>query len=93
MKELKLKDILGNDGLPKKIIRDELEETDYPWTHFRCIFEHEGKYYALYYTHDDENDTNEIYLEDRFDEDSETLECEEVELRKVLVDKWVEISG
>ena len=52
------------------------------------VFEHEGKHYMVEYS----EGATEMECEAPFEYDDDEIECEEVELKEVVVKKWVRLN-
>jgi hypothetical protein len=70
--------------LPYSSIFDEILSTSRWSINHRCIFEDNGKFYQAYYS----EGATEMQDERPWEYD-DTVECQEVELKEVVVTKWV----
>ncbi|MCC0645357.1 hypothetical protein KGF41_13910 [Clostridioides sp. ZZV14-6150] len=52
------------------------------------IFEYKGKFYRTYYS----EGATEMQDESPFEYEDDIIECEEVELKEILVKKWVSVK-
>ena len=81
------KDFLKNElDLPYEAILDEITDTTRWSSHHRIIFTYEGKFYETYYS----EGLTELQDESPWEYDDE-VECHEVELKEVMVKKWVRV--
>jgi hypothetical protein len=82
------RDYLKNElDLPYSSIKDTIIDTSRWSVHHEIIFKDKGKFYKAFYSEGATECQDERPWE--YDED---IECIEVELKKVMVTKWVEKS-
>lgn len=82
------KDYLKKElDLPCEAIKDEITDTGRWSTHHEIIFAHNGKFYKTWYS----RGATEQQYEYPWDNEEE-VECWEVELKEVMVKKWVEVK-
>lgn len=79
------KDYLRDElDLPHNAILNEITDTSRWSSHHRIIFLHDGKFYETHYS----EGLTEMQEESPWEYEDE-VECYEVELKEVLVKKWV----
>ena len=82
------KDYLMNElDLPWTAIHDEIVDTGRWSIHHRIVFQDNGKFYSTHYS----VGATESQDERPWEYDNE-VECSEVELKEVIVKKWIEIE-
>lgn len=85
MKRTFTKEFLKNElDLPYSAIKDTIVDTSRWSIQHEIIFEYEGKFYRTYYS----VGATEMQDERPWEYD-DTVECTEVEIKQVLVSKWV----
>lgn len=86
MNTIKLhRDFLKNElDLPYSAIKNDIVDTSRWSIHHEIIFEHDGKFYRTHYS----VGATEYQDESPWEYDDE-VECTEVELKQVMVTKWV----
>lgn len=89
MKTIKLhKDYLMNElYLPDNAIKDDITDTSRWSIYHDIIFTHDGKFYRTYYS----VGATEMQWESPWENETE-VECTEVELKEVMVKKWVVVE-
>lgn len=79
------KDYLINElNLPEDAVLDKITDTSRWSVHHEIVFLHDGKFYETHYS----EGATESQDESPWEYDDE-VECYEVELKEVLVKKWV----
>lgn len=78
--------MVDNLDLPDSAILDEITDQSRWSVYHRIIFPYQGKFYEAYYS----EGATEMQDESAWEYD-ETVECSEVELKEVLVKKWVRV--
>lgn len=83
--------IFKKEFLQEKVYDCVYEEVTHQtrWSIFKTmVFEHYGKHYMVeYYA-----GSTEMQCEAQFEYDDDEIECEEVELKEVIVKKWVRVN-
>jgi hypothetical protein len=74
-------------GLPYSAVFKEIVDTNRWSIHHRIIFSDKGKFYEAYYS----EGATECQDESPWEYDK-TVECTEVELKEVVVKKWVPVE-
>ena len=69
-------------------IHEEIVDTTRWSIIMEMIFEHEGKYYRVQYS----KGATESQYEAPFEYADNEIECDEVELKEVVVKKWVKVT-
>lgn len=89
MKKIKLhRDYLRNElDLPYGAIKDDITSTSRWSIHHEIIFAHDGKFYHAHYS----EGATEMQDERPWEYETE-VECIEVELKEVMVKKWVNVE-
>ena len=83
--------IFKKEFLQEKVYDCVYEEVTHQtrWSIFKTmVFEHYGKHYMVEYS----AGSTEIQCEAPFEYDDDEIECEEVELKEVIVKKWVRVN-